>query len=135
MSLQGVLLHASSKTQAVVARSSGEAELYGLNSAVSEGLGVQALLEDLDLPGIAVLARTDSTAATGTANRQGLGKQRHIQVQFLWIQEAIRTRTVVLRHIAGAQNPADLLTKSLPGTRHLELSQMIGLTVPDSSSF
>ena len=38
---------ARSKTQSVIATSSGEAELYALGSAISNGLGICAVLADL----------------------------------------------------------------------------------------
>ena len=40
---------------------------------------------------------TDSTAAIGMCSRTGVGKTRHIQVRWLWIQDAIRDKVVRLR--------------------------------------
>ena len=54
---------------------------------------------------------SDSAAARGMARRTGLGKVRHIHVQELWIQEALRLKRFELKAIAGANNPADILTK------------------------
>eukprot|EP00972_Heterocapsa_arctica_P031960 4708494-Heterocapsa_arctica.AAC.1 len=48
--------------------------------------------------------------------RTGLGKVRHIQVQELWVQQALRERTFVLNPIFGVDNPADILTKSVDKT-------------------
>jgi hypothetical protein len=68
------------------------------------------LLADL---GVAVPLRvwTDSSAAIGICSRQGLGKLRHLDTHTLWIQQAVRSRRIDLRKVAGEENPADLLTK------------------------
>ena len=47
----------------------------------------------------------------GICSRQGLGKLRHLDTHTLWIQQAVRTKAVDLRKIAGESNPADLFTK------------------------
>ena len=46
-------------------------------------------------------------------NRTGLGKVRHMDLQMLWLQEAVRVGKLVLRKVSGATNPADLMTKYL----------------------
>ncbi len=68
------------KTQSTIALSSAEAELAGMVKAAAEGLGVLSLLRDFGLDRRAVVA-TDSSAALGIANRQGVGRVRHLDVQ------------------------------------------------------
>ena len=51
---------------------------------------------------------TDSTAAIGMCSRTGVGKTRHIQVRWLWIQDAIRDKVVRLRKVKGTDNEADM---------------------------
>ena len=74
-----------SATQRVIALSSGEAEFYGMVKGGAEAMGTRSILEDL---GIARKIRLseDSSAAKGIADRTGLGKVRHIEVNQLWIQ-------------------------------------------------
>ena len=63
---------------------------------------------------------TDSSAAIGIASRSGLGgKARHIQVQYLWIQEKVKSGKLEMRKVDTKKNVADLLTKSL-GTELFE---------------
>ena len=99
-----------SSTQASTALSSGEAEFNGVVRGSGQGLGYQSLLADL---GIAIPLRvwTDSSAAIGICNRQGLGKLRHLDTHTLWVQQAVRLGRVDLRKVAGEENPADLFTK------------------------
>ena len=99
-----------SSTQASVALSSGGAEFAGVTRGAGQGLCYKALLEDLGV-GARLRVWTDSSAAIGICNRQGLGKLRHLDTHALWIQQAVRTSRVDLRKVRGEENPADLLTK------------------------
>ncbi len=101
-----------STTQAVVALSSAEAELYALLKATSQTLGLISLASDFGLE-LSAKVRTDASAALGIVNRQGLWKLRHISVQYLWIQERVRSGDVKVAKIPGVENPADLFTKHL----------------------
>ena len=101
-----------SSTQAIIALSSGEAEFYGVVKAGSVGLGLRAMLRDMNVS-MGLRVHTDAEAAKGIASRTGLGKTRHIAVHFLWIQERLRDGSFELRKVRGTNNPADLLTKHL----------------------
>jgi len=101
-----------SSTQSSISLSSGEAEFYGVIKGAGMGLGFQSLLADLGLQ-VPLRVWTDSSAAIGICSRQGLGKMRHIDTHLLWIQQAVRSRRVDLRKVAGDNNPADLYTKHL----------------------
>ncbi len=109
-----------SSTQTGVALSSGEAELNGVLKGSAMGLGFQSMLKDL---GISVPLRvwTDSSAAIGICNRQGVGKLRHLDTHLLWIQQAVRSRRVDLRKISGDVNPADLFTKHLASSERVAM--------------
>ena len=68
---------------------------------------------------------TDSSAAIGICNRQGLGKLRHLDTHTLWIQQAVRTSRIHLKKIDGDSNPADLFTKhSLTRERLMKLVRL-----------
>ena len=108
-----------SSTQASVALSSGEAEFAGVIRGAGQGLGYKALLQDLGV-GAQLRVWTDSSAAIGICNRQGLGKLRHLDTHTLWIQQAVRTGRVDLRKVLGEENPADLLTKHSLSRQRLE---------------
>ena len=75
-----------SKTQALVALSSGESELYATLKASAEALGIISMLADfgMTMPGE---VWGDAQAALGIINRNGLGKTRHIQTGLLWVQQ------------------------------------------------
>ena len=106
------LLRSFSKTQANIALSSAEAELYAMVLAASEGLGAKAMCLDYGCSAGVVL-NVDASAAIGVAQRKGLGKLRHLNTQALWIQDAVRERRIELKKVSGTENPADLVTKHL----------------------
>ena len=103
-----------SNLQSTIALSSGESEYYALVKAAQVGLGMRALLEDLGIE-VTLSIHSDSSAARGHVGRLGLGKMRHIQTRYLWVQERIRDGHFAVVCIKGKQNPADLLTKPLSG--------------------
>ena len=119
------LLKCWSKQQAVIATSSAEAELYACGRACSEALGAQTLLNDLGKQ-CGVTVHLDSSSALSMAQRAGLGKAKHIQVQHLWMQELIKAKRLKLAKVPGDINPADLMTKALGGERIGFLMKLLG---------
>ena len=109
------LLYHWSSTQTTVALSSGEAELTGICRGASKALGMKSLCEDLGL-NFSLRIHSDATAAIGICRRRGLGRIRHLSTADLWVQDKVRTGEFVLQKIAGAQNPADMLTKHIDAT-------------------
>ena len=110
MTVNGGVVKSWSSTQATVAQSSGEAEYYALVRAAAEGLGVQSIMRELGWDA-KVRIWADAAAAKSIASRIGLGKVRHMEVKFLWLQEAVKARRVEIRKVAGLANFADVLTK------------------------
>ena len=119
-----------SSTQAIIALSSGEAEYYGVVKASSGGLGCRALCADLGKK-ITITVHTDAEAAKGIASRMGLGKTRHIEVHYLWVQERVRNGDLELRKVSGTENPADLLTKHLSARDMLKYMSKFGVSYQD----
>ena len=74
-----------SKTQAVIAKSSAESELYGIVREVCEGLGIKTLCKDMGSD-LGIRLELDATAANWIFDRQGIAKVRHIGVNCLWLQ-------------------------------------------------
>ena len=103
-----------SSTQKVIAKSSGEAELYAINKGASIGLGIRSSFTDM---GIAIKPEitisTDSSTAKAICQRRGLGKVRHIEVGELWLQEKVYYGTIITKKIDGTSNESDAMTKHL----------------------
>ena len=111
-----------SSTQATVAMSSAEAELFSLTKGTATTLGLMSVARDLGMQ-LNATVHSDASAALAIAQRQGLGKLRHLKVQYLWVQEKVRKGDIGIRKVDGKENPSDLMTKHLNFwdlTKHLE---------------
>ena len=105
-------LKAWSKTQSIIAKSSGESELFGVIRGSAEGLGLITLGGDLG-SSLKTRVHVDASAAIGMVERRGLSRVRHIEVDNLWIQEQEARRMLPLSKVFGGDNPADLMTKNV----------------------
>ena len=61
------------KTQSVIAKSSGESELYGVVRASTDALGISTLLQDFGEAGMRERLGIDASAAMGIVQRRGMG--------------------------------------------------------------
>ena len=110
--LGNATLKTLSKTQSVIALSSGEAELAAMVKGCAEAMGMRSMLADFGVY-TTLRVRSDATAAIGMVRREGLGKVRHLAVADLWIQGKQTSGEIVFDKICGKDNPADFMTKCL----------------------
>ena len=82
----GHCIKAWSKTQALIAKSSGGAELYAVVRGATEALGMATLAKDMGKK-VEIQLHIDALAAKGMIERKGLSKVRHLDVNVLWLQE------------------------------------------------
>ena len=107
------LIRHSSTLQTSIALSSAEAEYYALTKGAAYCLGIQSLYADWSMD-IQIELFCDSSSARSFAKRRGLGKNRHIDTRYLWLQERIALKHLKLFCVLTTENPADLFTKCLP---------------------
>ena len=93
------------KGQAVIALSSGEAEYYGLVSATSQMLGLQSILFDWGWK--------FNAAGFAIGSRRGLGRVKHINTVFLWVQAMVLKGKIILSKKPTKEMLADFLTKHI----------------------
>ena len=110
-----------------------EAEFYAICSAVSQGLGLKSLLGDLKVH-VKVRVGVDASAGKAMASRRGLGKSKHIDVQYLWVQAKVADQEVLLQKIPGEENRSDLMTKYLQAPRQNMLLEALGYEVVEGHS-
>ena len=80
-------------------------------------LGIQSHYQDwmTDVP---IQIYSDSSEARSVARRRGIGGHlRHLQTRHLWLQNRVALGHLKLDVVAGERNPADTLTKPLPGRK------------------
>ena len=97
----------SSSLQSTVALSSGESEHHALVRGAAAGLSTQSLLAEWGTS-VKVSVLSESSAARGHVARRGLGKMRHTQTRFLWLQERVAAEHVAIEVAKGCDNVADV---------------------------
>jgi len=107
------LLKHSSTLQSTVGLSSAEAEYYALTKGACHALGLEAQLADWRLDAGTLQVYSDSSSARAFSARRGLGKMRHIQTRYLWLQERVALGHLVVRKVRGDNNVANVLTKAM----------------------
>ena len=113
------------KRQQVVALSTAEAELYAAVRAAADALGMQSLCRDIGIQAEVDLY-LDSSSALALTNRAGLGRAKHVEVQNLWLQDAVRAGRLKTHKVWGEVNPADLGTKALDRPRINAMMTLLG---------
>ena len=78
-------LKVSSHTQSTISLSSGESEYYGTVKCAAIDLGARSMLSDFGMCAD-VVVRTDSSSRLAVGSRRGLGRVRHVQTRYLWVQ-------------------------------------------------
>ena len=105
----------SCETEAEVATSTGEAELYAAADALKAALHLHYVAQELhlDIPDLIVL-QVDATAAIGKIQGpRGGGRMKHIDLRQAWIQQLMNRDIVQVVKVAGLSNRADFFTKLL----------------------
>ena len=124
------LIKSWSTTQSTIALSSGEAEFYAIVEGASRALGIQALMYDMGMSSkIEVRIKSDSSAGRAISLRKGTGKMRHLQVKYLWLQDATFEKRLKVEKIKGVENPADVCTKYLTGEEANALISKYGVGI------
>ena len=87
-------------------------------------MGVQAFAKDVGAV-VPIRLRIDSSAGLSITSRTGLGKAKHVETQYLWLQEAVRNNKLPVGKIPSETNSSDV------GTKHLtsEGSEMLAKLV------
>ena len=75
-----------------------------------------------------VVVRTDSSSGLAVGSRRGLGRLRHVQTRYLWVQQRVQEGDFRLKKEQGDTNVSDALTKPVDEKRMTNLSTMMGCT-------
>ena len=87
----------TSNLQGATGLNVSECEYYALTHGAAHGLGLKAYVAD---PGFEMSLQmfSDSSAARAFASRRGLGRQRHVQTRYLWLQERVAAAHLTVHH-------------------------------------
>ena len=118
----GVILTSWSRTQGRLALSSCEAELVALTVAGQEASLVRTMMEKIGET-TCVRLLTDSASAHQIAERRGLGRLKHVELRWLWVQDGFRAGRLEIARVNTLVKPADSMTK------HLHCARLHDLTI------
>ena len=104
------MIETYSRQHKVIAPSSAEAKLYAMAKGAAQSYGIMAMLADFGHV-IGCTVCTDTSSAIGVMHRQGFGKTRHIEVQYLWVQQDVQSGNVQVAKVGTDANAVDLTTK------------------------
>jgi hypothetical protein len=107
------------RKQAIVSRSSTEAEYKALTNATTEVIWIQSVLAELsiNLPRSPCLWCDNLGTTYMTANPRFHGRTKHIEIDFHFIHERVAQQQLDVQFISSADQVADGFTKSLPGSK------------------
>ena len=132
--LNGAMILSICRTQASVALSSCEAELYAANGLMVECMYLYRLCkflckDELETNSCDVQQRfyIDSSSAMALIHRAGTGRLKHVQIKQFFLQSLLRAGIFTIHKINTKLNPGDLNTKRLSSERRKFLGRLIGL--------
>lgn len=119
----------SSRLQSIVALSTTEAEYVGAVSAAQEVLWLRNLLSEFgyDMSSPSTLYIDNLSALSVAKNPEHHGRMKHLDLRFYWLRDEVAKGKLKMVHLRTSDMPADILTKSLPRPKVLEMVKMLGL--------
>ena len=119
----------SSRLQTIVALSTTEAEYVAAVSAAQEMLWLQNLFTELsfDVSAPSRLHIDNLSVLSVAKNPEHHGRMKHLDLRFYWLRDEVAKGSISISHLDIDSMPADILTKSLPKPKVLEMVKMLGL--------
>ena len=115
--LDGNLMESKVRTQKAISLSSGESEFVAMVAGCSEGMLIRHLWNQITGQSCKTKVRSDSSAARGMTQRQGIGRVRHLDASLLWIQQKEKEKVITVAAIPSELNSADIGAKNLAKKR------------------
>lgn len=100
--------------------------------AATRAMGLRTLAEELGVE-CKIVLHMDSSGAKSMASRRGVGKVRHIETKWLWLQAAVAEGRITLKKVHGEDNIADLMAKYFGKDKILKVLEAMGLTATGGS--
>ncbi|KAK9067203.1 hypothetical protein SSX86_014529 [Deinandra increscens subsp. villosa] len=114
----GSLVSWKAQLQPVVALSTTEAEYIALTEGVKEALWLSRLIAELGVKLVKTVVFCDSQSAVHLSKNTGYhDKTKHVLVKWHFVRDIVNSKEVVVEKVHTDLNPADMLTKVLPGRK------------------
>jgi transposase InsO family protein len=125
----GAAVHWSSRIQHSVALSSTEAEYMSASAACQEIMWLRYFFEETGY-GVSEPSPLfmDSASALQVAkNPEHQSTMKHVHRNYHWVREHVEAGDIIIHHIPGTENVADIFTKALGKNKFLYLRPLLGL--------
>lgn len=117
-----------SRLQDCVTQSTTEAEYVAASEACKEAIWLSRLVADLGIKEEMPVLHCDSQSAIQLAKNPVFhAKTKHVDVKYHFIREVIEDKQIQLVKVHTTENPADLLTKGLPGDSFAHCRKLLGV--------
>jgi hypothetical protein len=125
----------SAKKQAVVSRSSTEAEYRSLAVTTAELFWLRMLFKEISIPlTMAPVLWCDNLSALALASNPVFhARTKHIEVDYHFVREKVLNRDIIVKFISTHDQVADVFTKGLSSARFLFLKSKMMVVLPPSS--
>ena len=127
---QGCLVLWRATKQGLMTLSSSESELVAATEGIVLALGVREMLQQMAGLRLPIKLLVDNTSALQLIQGKGANRTRHLRIRSNFVKEKVDEMEVILQHVAGVFQHADLFTKILPGPRLKYLRVLVGLQSP-----
>ena len=110
-------VHCRSTKQAIVTKSSTEAELVGMSDSANQALHIRNFLirQGYAMEPVTVYQDNLSCMALIARGRSGAERTRHISIRYFWTKERVDKREMIVVHKGTKEMYANVLTKPLQG--------------------
>ena len=117
-----------SRRQKTVASSSTEAEYMALSDCSRQLVWMHQLLSEIGfkIPPPYLNADNEGSIFWGS-NPVQEKRSKHIDIRYHVVREYVEEKKIVLLHIAGDVNPADIFTKNLDRTKFEQIRSLLGM--------
>ncbi|MCO5561186.1 hypothetical protein L7F22_014807 [Adiantum nelumboides] len=117
-----------SRLQTCATQSTTKAKYVAASEACKEAIWLGRLVTDLGIKEETPMLHCDSQTAIQLArNPVYHSKTKHVDVKYHFIREIVEDKQVQLVKVHTTDNPADLLTKGLPGESFAHWHKLLGV--------
>ena len=128
------LISWSAKKQAVVSRSSTEAEYRSLAITTAELYWLRMLFQEIQIPlKVAPVLWCDNVNALALASNPVFhARTKHIEVDYHFVRKKVVNRDIIVKFISTLDQVADIFTKGLSSSRFVYLKSKLMVVQPPS---
>ena len=140
MCYQNAVIRTVAKQQQSISLSSCESELYAIQLAAQDSVGMSKFLQRFlfgmgaieEFTPVDIWLESDSMSAIQLLQGVDLPrKSRHVEIRILWLKGKLDDGSLKIHHRYGEGNCADLFTKCLPTKDYLRLRAVLGFEDPE----